>query len=66
MERVSEAVASGMGTVAFLIVSSKVIVSDLLQRNTDLAQQIHVLAEKLNTLTEEVHRATCMGGKPTP
>jgi uncharacterized membrane protein len=142
MERVSEAVASGMGTVGFLVVSSGVIIAwilsnhvihflsdswhgllngkgfdpapfillnlvfsavafytgalviiaqkaqtrtdkaneeaaakhrdevassqgDLLQRNTELTEQIHTLAEKLSELTEEVHRATCTGGKHT-
>jgi len=136
MERVSEAVASGMGTVGFLLVSSGVIVAwvltnhvvhflsnswhgllngtgfdpapfillnlvfsavafytgalviiaqkaqtrtdkaneeaagkhrdelaqmqtDLLQRNTELTEQIHTIAAKLNTLTEEVHAVTC-------
>ncbi|MGO9321896.1 MAG: DUF1003 domain-containing protein [Solirubrobacteraceae bacterium] len=136
MERVSEAVASGMGTVGFLLISSAIILawvlanhvihflsnswtgllngkgfdpapfillnlvfsavafytgalviiaqkaqtrtdkaneeaaakhrdelatfqSDLLQRNTDLTEQIHVLSQKLSTLTEEVHEATC-------
>jgi uncharacterized membrane protein len=136
MERVAEAVASGMGTVGFLLVSTSVILAwaltnhvarflsnsyhgllnghgfdpapfillnlvfsavafytgalviiaqkaqtrtdkaneeaaaahrdelagfqtDLLQRNTELTEQIHVLAEKLNGLTAEVHRAIC-------
>src|SRR6202165_5338968 len=136
MERVSEAVASGMGTVAFLLASSTVIVawvatnhvfkfleesykgllngkgfdpapfillnlvfsavafytgalviiaqkaqtrtdkaneeagaqhrdelakyqSALLQKNTDLTEQIHEMAERLRTVTEEVHAATC-------
>jgi uncharacterized membrane protein len=136
MERVSEAVASGMGTVAFLVVSSTVILAwvltnhvvkflhtswmgllhgkgfdpapfillnlvfsavafytgalviiaqkaqtrtdkaneeasarhreevsqaatELLQKNTDLTEQIHALAQKLTALTEEVHKATC-------
>jgi uncharacterized membrane protein len=138
MERVSEAVASGMGTVGFLLVSSGVIVAwvlsnhvihylsnswtgllngsgfdpapfillnlvfsavafytgalviiaqkaqtrtdkaneeaaarhrdelsqvqtDLLKRNTDLTEQIHALSEKMSTLTQEVHAATCRG-----
>ena len=138
MERVSEAVASGMGTVGFLLVSSGVILAwvlanhvvhflshswhglingsgfdpapfillnlvfsavafytgalviiaqkaqtrtdkaneeaaakhreelnnaqlQLLQKNTDLTEQIHTLTEKLNKLTEEVHHATCRG-----
>jgi uncharacterized membrane protein len=138
MERVSEAVASGMGTVAFLLVSSTVIIAwvfanhvidflrnswhgllngqgfdpapfillnlvfsavafytgalviiaqkaqtrtdkaneeaaaahreeiyqfqtGLLQKNTDLTEQIHELAEKLTLLTQEVHSATCKG-----
>ena len=138
MERVSEAVASGMGTVGFLLVSSALIVGwvlanhvihflsnswtgllngkgfdpapfillnlvfsavafytgalviiaqkaqtrtdkaneesaakhreelnqaqlQLLQKNTDLTQQIHTIAEQLSKLTEEVHRATCTG-----
>jgi uncharacterized membrane protein len=136
MERVSEAVASGMGTVAFLVVSSAIIVgwvlvnhvikflenswhgllngkgfdpapfillnllfsavafytgalviiaqkaqtrtdqaneeagarhreelaqgqADLLQRNTDLTEQIHAIAGQLKSLTEQVHEATC-------
>jgi uncharacterized membrane protein len=136
MERVSEAVASGMGTVAFLLVSSTVIVawvitnhvfkfleesykgllngkgfdpapfillnlvfsavafytgalviiaqkaqtrtdkaneqaaaahrdelaqfqSGLLEKNTELTEQIHTLTAKMNGLTEEVHKATC-------
>ncbi len=139
MERVSEAVANGMGTVAFLLISSTVIPAwlfanhiieflsnswtglldgkgfdpapfillnlvfsavafytgalviiaqkaqtrtdkanevagarhreelaqfqtGLLQRNTDLTEQIHALAEKMNVLTEQVHAATC--GRP--
>jgi uncharacterized membrane protein len=141
MERVSEAVASGMGTVAFLVISSAIIVgwvlvnhvvgflghswhgllkgdgfdpapfillnllfsavafytgalviiaqkaqtrtdqaneeagarhreelaqgqANLLQRNTDLTEQIHEMAEHLRTLTEQVHAATC--GRSTP
>lgn len=136
MERVSEAVASGMGTVAFLIVSSALILAwvlanhvitflghswtgllngkgfdpapfillnllfsavafytgalviiaqkaqtrtdkanetaaakhreelstyqtALLQKNTDLTEQIHALTETMNALTEQVHAATC-------
>jgi uncharacterized membrane protein len=136
MERMSEAVASGMGTVGFLLVSSGVIIAwvltnhvvhflsnswkgllngsgfdpapfillnlvfsavafytgalviiaqkaqtrtdkaneeaaakhrdelgqlqtQLLQKNTDLTEQIHTLTAKMNTLTEEVHNATC-------
>jgi uncharacterized membrane protein len=139
MERVSEAVASGMGTVAFLVVSSAIIVgwvlvnhviaflenswhglltgkgfdpapfillnllfsavafytgalviiaqkaqtrtdkaneeaaarhrdeinnaaAALLQRNTDLTQEIHKLTLQLHNLTEQVHAATCTGG----
>jgi uncharacterized membrane protein len=139
MERVSEAVASGMGTVGFLLVSSGVIVAwvlsnhvihflsnswtgllngngfdpapfillnlvfsavafytgalviiaqkaqtrtdkaneeaaakhrdeigqfqtDLLQRNTELTEQIHTLSQRLSTLTQEVHEATCRRG----
>ncbi|HEX4562951.1 MAG TPA: DUF1003 domain-containing protein [Solirubrobacteraceae bacterium] len=31
----------------------------LLQKNTDLTEQIHALSQKLGTLTEEVHAATC-------
>ena len=141
MERMSEAVASGMGTVAFLVASSAIILAwvfvnhltqflsaswhgllkgngfdpapfillnlvfsavafytgalviiaqkaqtrtdkaneeasathreelsksqqDLLTRNTELTEQIHVLAERLTTLTQDVHRATCQGGPP--
>src|SRR6202049_19439 len=136
MERVSEAVASGMGTVGFLLISSGIIVAwvlanhvvhflsnswtgllngsgfdpapfillnlvfsavafytgalviiaqkaqtrtdkaneeaaakhreelgqyqtDLLQKNTDLTEQIHTLTEKMTDLTEQVHAATC-------
>lgn len=136
MERMSEAVASGMGTVAFLVASSVIIIgwmlvnhltgfiaqswhglvkgkgfdpapfillnlvfsavafytgalviiaqkaqtrtdkaneeasarhreevsqaaTELLQKNTDLTEQIHALAQKLTALTEEVHKATC-------
>jgi uncharacterized membrane protein len=33
--------------------------ADLLQRNTDLTQEIHELAVALHTLTEQVHQATC-------
>ena len=32
----------------------------LLQQNTDLTAEIHEVALKLRTLTEEVHRATCV------
>jgi len=35
--------------------------SDLLTKNTDLTKQIHTLSEKMSTLTEEVHQATCRG-----
>ncbi len=143
MERVAEAVASGMGTVGFLVVSTTVILawaltnhvvrflgnswhgllkgtgfdpapfillnlvfsavafytgalviiaqkaqtrtdkaneeaaarhrdelagfqSDLLQRNTDLTEQIHTLAEQLSDLTAEVHRAICEHRPPSP
>ncbi len=139
MERVSEGVASGMGTVGFLLISSAVIIAwvlanhvihflsdswtgllngtgfdpapfillnlvfsavafytgalviiaqkaqtrtdkaneeaaakhrdelaqfqtGLLQKNTDLTEQIHTLSQKLSTLTEEVHAATCRRG----
>jgi hypothetical protein len=34
----------------------------LLQRNTDLTEQIHSIAEQLRILTDEVHVATC--GRP--
>jgi uncharacterized membrane protein len=141
MERVSEGVASGMGTVGFLIVSSGVILAwvlsnhvvhflslswhgllngkgfdpapfillnlvfsavafytgalviiaqkaqtrtdkaneeaaakhrdelaefqtGLLQRNTDLTEQIHTLTARMKELTEEVHNATCSHGLP--
>src|SRR5271167_2260560 len=33
----------------------------LLTKNTDLTEQIHVLSEKMSTLTQEVHEATCKG-----
>jgi uncharacterized membrane protein len=136
MERVSEAVASGMGTVTFLIASSTIILVwifanhvttfladswhgllngrgfdpapfillnllfsavafytgalviiaqkaqtrtdkaneiatathreeltqfeiELLRKNTDLTEQIHTIAETLNTLTQELHAAIC-------
>jgi uncharacterized membrane protein len=139
MERLSEAVASGMGTVGFLLISSGVIVAwvlanhvlhflsnswtgllngsgfdpapfillnlvfsavafytgalviiaqkaqtrtdkaneeaasrhrdelaqlqtDLLKKNTDLTEQVHLLSEKMSTLTQEVHEATCRPG----
>ncbi|HEV2944633.1 MAG TPA: DUF1003 domain-containing protein [Solirubrobacteraceae bacterium] len=138
MERVSEKVASGMGTVAFLLVSSTIILawvlsnhvvhflsnswtgllngsgfdpapfillnlvfsavafytgalviiaqkaqtrtdkaneeaaakhrdelanfqSGLLEKNTDLTEQIHTLTAKMSELTQEVHNATCKG-----
>jgi uncharacterized membrane protein len=138
MERMAEAVASGMGTVGFLLVSSTIILAwvftnhvvhflndsyhglingkgfdpapfillnlgfsavafytgalviiaqkaqtrtdkaneqaaaahrdelanfqtDLLQRNTDLTEQIHTLTATLNGLITEVHEATCKG-----
>ena len=35
--------------------------ADLLTRNTDLTEQIHTLSQKMSTLTEEVHQATCRG-----
>jgi uncharacterized membrane protein len=35
--------------------------ADLLTRNTDLTEQIHTLSQKMSTLTEEVHQATCSG-----
>ena len=35
--------------------------SDMLAKNTDLTEQIHSLSQKMSTLTEEVHRATCRG-----
>ncbi len=35
----------------------------LLQRNTDLTEQIHTLSERMSTLTQEVHAATCRGGR---
>ncbi len=34
---------------------------DLLTKNTDLTEQIHTLSQKMSTLTEEVHQATCRG-----
>jgi uncharacterized membrane protein len=36
--------------------------NDLLTRNTDLTEQIHALAERLTTLTQEVHLAICHTG----
>jgi uncharacterized membrane protein len=38
----------------------------LLQKNTDLTEQIHSLSEKLSMLTEEVHRATCGAPRVPP
>ncbi len=35
--------------------------AELLQKNTDLTEQIHAMAQKLHGLTEEVHAATCRG-----
>ncbi len=35
--------------------------ADLLTKNTDLTEQIHALSQKMSTLTEEVHQATCRG-----
>jgi len=35
--------------------------SDLLTKNTDLTEQIHKLSERMSTLTQEVHEATCRG-----
>ncbi|HZL47786.1 MAG TPA: DUF1003 domain-containing protein [Solirubrobacteraceae bacterium] len=35
---------------------------DLLQKNTDLTEQIHSLSETMSHLTQEVHDATCRGG----
>jgi hypothetical protein len=35
----------------------------LLQKNTDLTEQIHVLTEKMSALTEQVHTAIC--GRPS-
>jgi len=55
MERVSEGVASGMGTVGFLLNEEAAArhrdelaeyQSDLLKRNTDLAEQLNKLADK--------------------
>jgi len=143
MERVSEKVASGMGTVGFLIVSLAIIVAwvvsnhvvhflsnswtgllngkgfdpapfillnlvfsavafftgalviiaqkaqtrtdkaneiaaaahrdeiselhtSLLQRNTDLTEQIHTLTEKVSGLTEELHTTLCVDKTPAP
>ena len=33
--------------------------TNLLQRNTDLTEQIHTLTARMKELTEEVHNATC-------
>jgi uncharacterized membrane protein len=35
--------------------------ADMLTKNTDLTEQIHTLSQKMSTLTEEVHQATCRG-----
>ncbi len=35
----------------------------LLERNTQLTEQIHVLTEQLQTLTEEVHHSICRAGR---
>ncbi len=39
--------------------------SDLLTKNTDLTEQIHTLSQKMSTLTEDVHQATCRGSAST-
>jgi uncharacterized membrane protein len=39
---------------------------DLLTRNTHLTEQIHALAERLTTLTQEVHQVTCQAGPAVP
>ena len=38
--------------------------TDLLTKNTDLTEQIHALSERMSTLTQEVHAATCTGVPP--
>jgi hypothetical protein len=38
--------------------------SRLLEKNTDLTEQIHTLTKQLAALTEEVHSATCTGASP--
>ncbi len=38
--------------------------SDLLTKNTEVTEQIHKMSERLSTLTQEVHEATCRGGAP--
>lgn len=35
--------------------------TDLLTKNTELTEQIHMLSQKMSTLTEDVHQATCRG-----
>jgi hypothetical protein len=65
MERVSEAVASGMGTVGFLIISSGIILAWVLSnqaneeasaRHRDELSQIQTDLLKRNTeLTEQIH-----------
>jgi uncharacterized membrane protein len=35
--------------------------SGLLEKNTDLTEQIHTLTAKMSELTQEVHNATCKG-----
>jgi uncharacterized membrane protein len=38
--------------------------TDLLERNTELTEQIHTLAQTLSELTAEVHTAICIVPKP--
>lgn len=40
--------------------------TELLQQNTDLTKEIRDMAAQLKTLTEQVHAATCLGGRATP
>ena len=39
--------------------------SSLLEKNTELTEQIHTLASQLNKLTQDVHEATCRGAAGT-
>lgn len=68
MERVAEGVASGMGTVAFIIVSSLMILAQKAQTRTDkaneeaaakhhdeLAQSQTDLLQQNTALTEQIH-----------
>jgi uncharacterized membrane protein len=40
--------------------------TQLLQKNTELTEQIHTLSENMSKLTQEVHAATCRGPQLPP